>query len=241
MRMTGTYYPCEIGAALGTRLRSWEAPMLPIRSLLDGRHIDLIKLDIDSKEGALVGVIHSLLAERRLTVEAILVELGDWHSAFAGCEVSGNRDLQLCRLRGKPKHRSEHRGLQVRNLWGLQHELGFHIYRINTHVNREIYDWRGKDINERKTQQQMGFIPLEFVRGMRKLELLSRDWPVERYDELLRNCQSLLLTREAIHRRFVRPHDVDLMFAMHLGGSTTTSSTEAKLAVKQTLNNFSLT
>ena len=69
-RTTCARYAQQLGAAA--------APTIRLRQLLSGRSVTLLKLDIDSKEGALLHVATHMI-ERNLTeVRSILIGLGDF-------------------------------------------------------------------------------------------------------------------------------------------------------------------
>ena len=65
------------------------------------------------------------------------------------------------------------RGGSIHDVWKLQHELGYDVYRVNVHTGREIFDWRGHNVNHRMAAVPAGLESMFFVRNMRKLEKLS--------------------------------------------------------------------
>ena len=144
------------------------------------------------------------------------MELGDPSAYWAACDEARNED-QLSICIGTSRHPKRYgskpllspRSGDVEDLWVLQQRLGFDIYRVNIHTNREVYDWRGSNLNERMSPQQQHFTPMHHVRSMRKLELLRRDTPREAFGTLLRMHQSLLITKEPL-AAFVRHHQADL-------------------------------
>ena len=62
------------------RSRNFVVPFVSLQSLLANRVIDLIKIDIDSFEYALLTAIEKLVASRSTTVRAILVEIQKYHA-----------------------------------------------------------------------------------------------------------------------------------------------------------------
>jgi len=195
-------------AALG----SWSAPRILLKSIVEGRNVTLLKIDIDYNEGLLLSDVVTSIRTRQTHVRSMLVELGDSKSAFAACARPENANRSQC-LKGEPidAPRVSHRHGHVHDIYSLQHELGYDVYRVNVHANREIFDWRGDNLNEQMSPPQPEFEPLRGVRTMRKLERLRRSVPWANYTHLLHKAQSLLITREPLLAR-VRHHHFDLEY-----------------------------
>jgi len=144
----GAAYMAGIGQRAGKALKTWKIPKRSIRQLLESRSVKLLKIDIDSFEGGLLHTAVMMLENRTTKIETMVVELGSTNF--------------------------EHpRGGDVLDLWKLQQQLGYDIYRVNVHVNQEIWNWRGVDLNPSKSSPQEGYTPMFGVRFMRKLEYLE--------------------------------------------------------------------
>lgn len=211
----GAYNPCLIVPPREHRWRSPEisihsilrqATRTPRRSSISGASphmvrtppspsplipVTLLKIDIDSNEGALLGVVVRMLERREVGVESILIELGDNKGATAWGRG---------RPPGDPQHDGRNssrypRGGNVADLYKLQHGLGYDLYRLNIAVGREIFDWRGHDVNTRKVAQAEGVEALFGVRSMRKLERVLPSLPLDSYPSLLSWGVSFLATR----------------------------------------------
>ena len=125
-----------------------------------------------------------MLVARETEITSILVELGDPQAWWAACDHETNMaNLSYCY--GTPRHprRSPDRllrhprGGDVDDLHLLQRQLRYDVYRVNIHVNREVFTWRGENANARMSPQQAHWEPLYGVRAMRKLERLRDDTP----------------------------------------------------------------
>ena len=193
---TAAYNPClivpqEVKWPEGKWLLAgeWSTPELSISDVLaegtagGSLPLTLLKIDIDSIEGALLHEVIEAIADRRVVVETILVELGEGHYAWD-------------RLRQKSKAKRMHpRGGDVADLWRLQHELGYDLYRLNIHVGQEIYNWRGRDINFRKATLPKGLDVRYGVRSMRRLERVLPSLRRSSYEQLVTSGTSFLATR----------------------------------------------
>ena len=126
-----------------------------------------------------------------MAITTILVELGDLSGPTAWHRASD------------PKERmpsSRPRFGDVADLYQLQHTLGYDVYRLNIAVGREIYDWRGHDMNgpefnHDKIPQLEGLEALYGVRVMRKLERVLPTLPLQSYATLMTKGVSFLATR----------------------------------------------
>ena len=98
------------------------------------------------------------------------------------------------------------------DLWRLQHELGYDLYRLNIHVGQEIYDWRGRDINGKKLAQPKGLEGRYGVRSMRKLDRVLPSLPRRGYAPLVTWGTSFLATRVQLAEPATH-HTVDLRWA----------------------------
>ena len=201
------YNPCNIVPNSG----KWPAWRTPERSISDvlaegtaggTRPVTLLKIDIDSIEGALLHEIVEAIAAGRADVETIVVELGTGHHSWDRGRPQG----AVLRAMRRP------RGGDVADLWRLQHELGYDLYRLNIHVGQEIYDWRGRDINGKKLAQPKGLEGRYGVRSMRKLDRVLPSLPRRGYAPLVTWGTSFLATRVQLAEPATH-HTVDLRWA----------------------------
>ena len=132
----------------------------------------LLKLDIDFNEGALLRVAGQMIESGEARVESILVELGDFSGSMAACDVP-DKDVQRRAVRCE---RKRYGGLRLRGgNWTdvvRMQRLGFATYRINEHINRELFDWRGYNLNTKTSAQPVGWVPLFGLRGIRRLDFI---------------------------------------------------------------------
>ena len=218
------YKPCYIGKRDETkRGTAWiQAPIIGLRSILQGRRISLLKIDIDSQDGALLHTLVQMLSERATSVRSVLVELGDGRLRDAACDVPDiNAHHKRCRMRPNAFTKlARPRSGDVADLWELVHTHGYTIYRVNIHTNREIFDRSGENVNRRMSPQHSSFVPLHGVRAMRKLDVLRADTPQANYSSLLRWGQSLLISRLGVNELLgvAKHHARDVDFA-GLGGT----------------------
>ena len=174
----------------------------------------------------LTGLLHeavAMLLSKQVTIDSILVELGDASAYWAACDNAWNRaNLTFCI--GTPRHPKREptrsvlhpRGGDVKDILTLQSALGYDVYRLNVHTNREIFSWRGENINARMSPPQPEWEPLMFVRSMKKLERLRPDTSHDALGTLLRMHQSLLITKERLVTALTRHNKADL----EVGGAT---------------------
>jgi hypothetical protein len=164
-----------------------------------------------------------MLLSKQVTIDSILVELGDASAYWAACDNAWNRaNLTFCI--GTPRHPKREptrsvlhpRGGDVKDIMTLQSALGYDVYRLNVHTNREIFSWRGENINARMSPPQPEWEPLMFVRSMKKLERLRPDTSHDALGTLLRMHQSLLITKERLVTALTRHNKADL----EVGGAT---------------------
>ena len=100
----------------------------------------------------------------------------------------------MCVPQAHPRHGD------VADVHRLVHVLNYACYRINIHTNREIYDWRGENVNGRMSAQSSAFEPLHFVRSMRKLERLRRNVSLRvTHDALPHRAPSTRCTAGSVH------------------------------------------
>jgi FkbM family methyltransferase len=221
LRFHGAYQPCGIGSETVRRRRHWDAPTVPLIDVLRGRHIALLKLDVDSAEGRMLRTVERAIAAGETSVETILVELGSMEAGDAWCVAEAERATpnaeQHTLCPPLPREDGSVRGGGVRDVWRMLHEHGYDVYRVNVHAAREVYDWRGRNVNTRMAATPPGLEPMFHVRAMRKLEKLSVDTPLEAYPNLFRWGQSYLLTRVQL-AHVAKQHWFDLM-NLHLGHS----------------------
>ena len=110
---------------------------LPLRHVLKGRQVTLLKIDIDSTEGNLLHKVTQMLHAGETSVESILIELGPFDVSVAGCDVLSAKRCEVqprpwfcginCSL---PKASPNIRGGNLDDLYALQHELEYDTYRI---------------------------------------------------------------------------------------------------------------
>ena len=150
-----TYYPCGVGHSDGPVAHQWSVPPLAIQSILRHRQVELLKLDIDSNEGALLHSCLTMLETRQAYVHSLLIEMGEEKSGLAWCDDPALALTHECRRRRERRNRSppvqqdpalHPRGGLLRDLQRLQ-RLGYEIFRVNVHTGREIFDWRGENAN----------------------------------------------------------------------------------------------
>ena len=216
LRMHGAYTPCGIGAAITRARRFWDVPTMPIRDVVRGRNITLLKIDIDSVEGKLLHTVEQAIGRGETSVETILIEMGDMESGDAWCMAARGARAGSSRNRSReaacdPLPRADNlRGGSVQDVWRLQHEHGYDVYRVNVHTGREILDWRGQNVNERMADAPHGLEPMFHVRSMRKLERLDPATPLSDFAPLFRWGQSYLFTRVRLPR-LTKHHWFDLI------------------------------
>ena len=218
-----TFKPCGVGGAaeqkeLHRGHGAWTAPTRTLSSILRGRHVHLLKIDIDSREGELLSEVLHLLQHDRTRVDAILVELGDPSRRLQACSTLETLAVDPTFARyNRMCHRSTAGVARPRfgnatDLYTLQ-TMGYTVYRINIHVNREIFDLKGRNVNTRMSSQQPHFEPLHAVRAIRKLERLRDDTPLSAYPDLLWWAQSVLITARPLTAAKTAHHEVDVGFA----------------------------
>ena len=101
-------------------------------------------------EGALLHVATRLLRQRETQIESMLVELG-----------------------GDANNTSHPPRGYIDDVFTLRDELGYDVYRVNIHTGREIFDWRGINVNRRTRPPSPLWEPLFGLRAIRKLEWLK--------------------------------------------------------------------
>ena len=201
------YRPCGIGREVPTR----PVPRVDLaRILRSERHVDFLKIDIDSIDGLLLGTATDLLEAGEVSITTMLVELGCFHPRLQ----QGGGPCKWAWQGGDHSQRRP-RGGDVHDLWRLQ-QMGYDVYRVNIHTNHEVYDWRGVDLNTRATPSNSShYRSLHFIRAMKTLELLLPHSNSNRYGELIRRGQSVLITRVPLARvRQAQPFDVELALGM---------------------------
>ena len=221
------FMPCDVGLRdLQLRHETWTAPQVELRRILAGRRVTLLKIDIDANEGELLHETVRMLASGETAVRSMLIELGSQPAPFEACAVPRNARKAICQasnnasgggsgMGGAYQRRPVRhpRGGDVHDLYRLVHDLGYCIWRVNIHVNREMLNGRGENVNEHMSPQHPSFEPYFHVRAMRKVERLRPSTPREHYASLLGLGQSLLITRERLEEPLVTHHAVDLEYA----------------------------
>ena len=209
MRFSHAYIPCgNIGRQALRKARAasgpggWSAPLRRIDEIIRQQNVTLLKIDTDGWDGALLADVEAAIARKHAIVESIIVEVGD-SQYDAWCEV----DPSVYDSVGKPapktpagcrKPSKRPRGLPYPVIWRFIHEHGYDVYRLNTHTAREIFDWRGVNVNRKLDAEPRGLQSLFGVRTMRKLERLLPETPVEDYPSHFLWGQSFLITRVPI-------------------------------------------
>lgn len=131
LTFSSAYAPCDIGLAEQRRLRNWKVPTIPLEQLLRGRRVDLLKIDVDSIEGALLHTVVVMVRRDETRVQSILIELGDDALGFAHCEngtsVASNALTAYYCKRYASSRPSAHgpRFGDADDLWQMQHELNY--------------------------------------------------------------------------------------------------------------------
>ena len=207
LSMTRTYHACGVGLNDHQHLINykkhtiWSVPIKPIREVLLGRRVTLLKMDIDSLEGLLLQTVADMVERNETTVDSILVEIGDSHtSTLEGC--TGIQCNNATRIRGS----------DLSLVWRLIHTLNYDAYRVNTHVNKEIFTWTGANINAKMNPTNPFVVPMLNLRGIRKLELLPRTTPLSEYGMLFRWGVSYLFTRVPLAEP-AKHHSTDMKVA----------------------------
>lgn len=176
------FLPCGIGVknmSAAKKEGGWAVPKIPLRRILHGKNVTLLKVDVDSIEGALLHTALEMMVNRTTHIDTIVVELGDGVNHGGGPRFGKFADL--------PR---------------LQ-RLGYDIYRLNQHVsNGESFDWRGEDLNAimrnnwtRDASLNPPYTRLYSVRRMRKLELMPTNLATGQLRDMVGWGQSFLITR----------------------------------------------
>ena len=214
---SGSYNPCRVvqrpDIRMGYTLKgaTFHAPFRSISRILSEapQPVTLLKIDIDLNEGALLHEVIDALERKVIAVETILVEIGDPANGFAWDGLPrGNASVSP-------------RGGDLADLHKLNRALGYDLYRVNVHVGREIYDWRGQNVNNATVPQLEGLEARYGVRTMRKLERVLPSLPLAGYASLMSMGISVLATRVQLAEPVVH-HTLDLRHAK-LHGSAATS------------------
>jgi hypothetical protein len=197
VHMPFAYNPCRISK----RIEPATIPAVPFSEVLRAaaQPITLLKIDIDSIDGVLLHEVVRAIRKGELAVETMVIELG----GFSG---AGNLDSWQLHATAKKTRRPlrlvanrsgllRPRGGHVRDLYELQHSLGYELYRVNIHVGREIFDWRGRNVNKQMTPELPGVETHFSVRTMRKLERVLPSMPLADYATLVTWGASFLITR----------------------------------------------
>lgn len=203
LTFNSTYKPCGMAMDDGSsETKEWRVPAISIRHVLSGRHVKLLKIDIDSNEGEIFHTVAGMVMRNEALVDTILVEVGDngspmeWHCGNTSCRSPSIHP----------------RGGDVQDFFKLQHQYGYDVYRVNIHVGREIYDWTGSNVNEHMRPQRDGMMPMFSVRSMRKIEKVLPSTDSAHYRELFHAGTSFLITREQL-AELQSHHTKDLEFS----------------------------
>lgn len=169
-----------------TEVEPWQTSTISMRQILAGRKVELLKIDIDSIEGALFHTMTKMIKSNETQIETIIVEVGDNNGPSAW----------LCGRNQNCNDSSAHpRGGDIQDFWELQQQHGYNIYRVNIHTGREIFDWKGTNMNQHMVPQVDGLLPMFSIRNMRKLEKILPSTPLSQYRKIFRWGTSFLVTR----------------------------------------------
>ena len=178
------YRPCGIG--VGPKIPS---PFVHLEKILVG-NIKLLKIDIDSFEGAILSACLNAIRNKRVYIESILVELGDGNYFKRGTSVPNPR------------------GGNISDIWEFQ-KMSYDVYRLNLASNGEIYDRWGNNIDQRMTKPDNRYKQVRFLRNIRRAELLKEHSGPEGYDTIIDWGQSFLITKQVMIRPlYHHPHDL---------------------------------
>lgn len=209
---TSAYFGCYVGAAAMAAYRAqhggrkaWQTRTLRLRSILAGKHVTLLKMDIDYNEGELLHDLVAMLRAGETRVDTFVIELGD----------SGNTYIGKCRVGMKCAKRGTIRGGDLRDVIRLQEELGYDVYRINVHTLGEVFDWTGANVNPNVSATPPAVIPMYGIRAMRKLEKVRNHTSVQLLRELPLDGSNFLFTRVQLARR-AHHHRKDMEWITHL-------------------------
>ena len=230
LTFSSAYRPCGVydGRKRG---KSWDVEARSIRKVLAGKHVQLLKLDIDSVEGAIFHTVVDMIKENQTFVQNILIEIGDLDEPIEWACIknkqppidpyadrttrSDDRFIKfLSKLSKKPCGipSSHPRGGDVEDFWKMQNRYSYDVYRVNIHVAREIFDWTGTNINGNMAPQREGLQSMYNIRNMKKLEKILPSQSSDTLRNMNHYGVSLLFTREQLADVAVQ-HRNDLAFA----------------------------
>lgn len=188
------YRPCGIGRQPMSN-DSVTVPRVSLdRDILAGRHVSLLKIDIDSIEGALLHTATDMLEAGTTEIDSILAELGCFHFRTELDPSPKDRAGCVFAALGPSSGQQHPRGGDVHDLWRLQ-RLGYDVYRLRTHTHQEVFDWRGTDLNRNHSPLHPLYVPMRHVRAMKKVDYLPMQADSTMYDQLIGRMQSVLITR----------------------------------------------
>lgn len=182
LKFDHTYTPCGIGEKWDGK--PFDVKAVSIRRVVQDRKVKLLKIDIDSVEGAILHTLIDMIKNSETEIETMTIELGEGPNAWCaetkdGCEPG-----------------SEHpRGGDIKDLRTLQHDLGYDLYRLNVHTDQEILDWRGQNVNKNMAPQTKGLTPMYNVRNMRKLEKYDGNMDVDDYRMTMKWAVTIMATK----------------------------------------------
>ena len=213
MRPGDAYRPCGIGKPPETVT----VPRVSLHDILrEQAHTSLLKIDIDSLDGALLTTATDMISRGTASIDSILVELGCFHFRSQLDPKPGDRAGCKYAALGHSTGQQHPRGGDVHDLWRLQ-RLGYDVYRLRTHTNQDILDWRGADVNRNRSTPHELYVPMRHVRAMKKLEWLPMQPDSSRYSQLVDRYESFLITRVQL-AELTKAQSVDLNFAHIKGG-----------------------
>lgn len=96
------------------KMTPWEAPFIPLYDIIVGQGgtFDLVKIDTDSVDGELLGMVLQLQKQKIVDIKSVI------------CEFEGGSAQMLFEFQ----------------------QLGFHIYRLNAHLNFRRFNSEGYDV-----------------------------------------------------------------------------------------------
>eukprot|EP00747_Dinoflagellata_sp_TGD_P129688 gnl/TRDRNA2_/TRDRNA2_174721_c0_seq1.p1 gnl/TRDRNA2_/TRDRNA2_174721_c0~~gnl/TRDRNA2_/TRDRNA2_174721_c0_seq1.p1 ORF type:complete len:403 (+),score=22.88 gnl/TRDRNA2_/TRDRNA2_174721_c0_seq1:61-1209(+) len=194
-----TYRPCDLPLF---RPYPWTVSTMSIRRILEGRHVQLLNIDIDSIDGALMNTVVKMIASNETQIDTIAVEAGD---------TNGPKTWDALKHPIRDSSDSPRHG-HLTDYLDLQHKYGYDVYRVNIATGREIFDWTGANINKHMVPAEPSVLPMFSIRHFRKLEKVIASASLEDYRKLFRWGNSFIFTKVQL-AQFTTHHGFDLQMA----------------------------